>query len=50
MSTESRSISDAIRQKSIDENSMNGTTVELDARTLVKDCLKEVGRELGVGR
>ncbi|KAI8977746.1 hypothetical protein BD414DRAFT_154340 [Trametes punicea] len=27
-----------------------GHAVELDARTLVKECLKEVGRELGVGR
>lgn len=26
-----------------------GHAVELDARNLVKDCLKEVGRELGVG-
>ncbi|KAI0700224.1 hypothetical protein C8T65DRAFT_790748 [Cerioporus squamosus] len=31
------------------EDSSDGHAIELDARTLVKDCLKEVGRELGVG-
>lgn len=27
-----------------------GRAVELDARALVKECLKEIGREMGVGR
>ena len=31
---------------SVDE----GRAVELDARALVKECLKEIGREMGVGR
>ena len=31
------------------DSGKDGLAVELDARTLVKDCLKEVGRELGVG-
>ncbi|PIL34637.1 hypothetical protein GSI_03416 [Ganoderma sinense ZZ0214-1] len=33
-----------------EEPSSSSPAVELDARTLAKDCLKEVGRELGVGR
>ncbi len=41
MSAESRNTSG--------EDASDGHAVELDARTLVKDCLKEVGRELGVG-
>ena len=31
-------------------SSSEGPAIELDARSLAKDCLKEVGRELGVGR
>ncbi len=30
-------------------NADEGHAVEVDARALVKECLKEVGRELGVG-
>ena len=38
------------RRTTIDsESSSAGQAIELDARTLVKDCLKELGRELGVG-
>ena len=33
-----------------EDPSSSAPAVELDARTLAKDCLKEVGRELGVGR
>ncbi|TBU23332.1 hypothetical protein BD311DRAFT_674190 [Dichomitus squalens] len=45
-----RSMSDAAQPKSMDEHPTTSTAVEVDARTLVKDCLKEIGRELGVGR
>ena len=42
----------SIEAKSVasEGSATEGHAVELDARTLVKDCLKEVGRELGVGR
>ena len=38
------------REGSNEEPSSSATAVELDTRILAKDCLKEVGRELGVSR
>ncbi|KAI1793675.1 hypothetical protein LXA43DRAFT_971708 [Ganoderma leucocontextum] len=46
----SRSSSHDPRGSLNEESSSSVPAVELDARTLAKDCLKEVGRELGVGR
>lgn len=37
------------RTSAAEEPSNDDHAIELDARTLVKDCLKELGRELGVG-
>ena len=42
-----RTVADAAAVTSADGDS-KGDVIELDARTLARDCLKELGREMGV--
>ena len=43
-----RPLADAAVTTTNGDGDVNGNVVELDARTLARDCLKELGREMGV--
>lgn len=42
-----RAVADAAAAAAVDGD-VKGDVIELDARTLARDCLKELGREMGV--